>query len=195
VKVIIPIIIATRRESMRIIEVPRRVVESPGGLVGHHVATVEDETNSRRYAFVEQWQPPWQAPDAPMVGWGVWEVNPTGTIDFSKVSDALSEVAAIVEKAGLKRRVSSAYGSPPPAYIVRINSEEPAEYTNLTKSSKFVADNIFAGNSARVEFRNPSELIRDTFNQRIHDRLSQLGRVDRFWSEPDGIGTIYRLTE
>jgi hypothetical protein len=179
---------------MRIVEVPKKVVASPGGLVGHHVATVEDETNSKRYAFVEQWQPPWRAPDAPMVGWGVWEVSPTGTIDFSRVSDALSEVAAVVEKAGLKRAVPLAQGAAP-AYVVRINSEEPTEYTNLAKSSKFVADNIFAGNSARVEFRNPSELIRDTFNQRIHDWLSQVGRVERFWSEPDGNGTSYRLNE
>jgi len=179
---------------MRIIEVPKRIVVSPGGLVGHHVATVEDETNGKRYAFVEQWQPPWQAPDAPMVGWGVWEVSKTGTIDFSKVSDALSEVAEVVEKAGLKRRVSSTPG-PNPAYVVRINSEEPAEYTSLAKSSKFVADNIFAGNSARVEFRNASELVLDNFNQQIHVWLSQLGRVERFWSEPNGLGTTYRLTE
>jgi len=92
---------------MRLIEAPRKVVVAPGGLVGNHVATVEDETNGKRYAFIEQWQPPWQAPSAPMVGWGVWEVSAKGNIDFSKVSDALSEVAEVVEKAGLKRPVSS----------------------------------------------------------------------------------------
>jgi hypothetical protein len=30
---------------MRIVEVPKSVVACLGGLVGHHVATVEDETN------------------------------------------------------------------------------------------------------------------------------------------------------
>ena len=83
---------------MRIIEVPQSVVVFPKrfgghhvakGSVGHYVATVEDGTNGKRYAFVAQWLAPWKAPGAPMVGYGVWDVDRTGNIDFSKVSDAL----------------------------------------------------------------------------------------------------------
>ncbi len=76
----------------------------PGTLVGNHKATVEDETTGKLYAYVEQWQAPWQA-GTPMMGWAVYEVSATGIIDFSKGSDALSEVAEVVEKAGLRRRV------------------------------------------------------------------------------------------
>jgi len=99
---------------MRIIEVPQSVVVFPKrfgghqvakGSVGHYVATVEDETNDKRYAFVEQWLAPWKAPGAPMVSYGVWDVDRTGNIDFSKVSDALSEGDEVVEKAGLKQGV------------------------------------------------------------------------------------------
>jgi len=91
---------------MRIVGVPHKVVLTPGGLVGHYVATIENEQNGKHYAFVEQWQAPWTAPAADMVGWGVWEIEAvTGNIDFNAVPDVLSEVADVVDKAGLKRRV------------------------------------------------------------------------------------------
>jgi hypothetical protein len=89
---------------MRVIEAPGKVVEVPGTLVGNHKATVEDETTGKRYAYVEQWRAPWQV-GAPMSGWAVYDVSATAAIDFSKVSDALSEVSEVVEKAGLRRRV------------------------------------------------------------------------------------------
>jgi hypothetical protein len=66
-----------------------------------HVATVEDEKSGKRYAFVEQWKTPWTTPTAQMGGWGVWDLAATGDIDFSRLSDALSEVAEELEKAGL----------------------------------------------------------------------------------------------
>jgi hypothetical protein len=98
---------------MRVIEVPQSVVAFPErfvghhvakACVGHHVATVEDETSGKRYAFVEQWLVPWNTSGAAMVGWGVWDVDRAGNIDFSEMSDAFSEVEEIVQKAGLQRR-------------------------------------------------------------------------------------------
>ena len=100
---------------MRVIEVTRRVVVFPETLVGHdianasvghHVATVEDETNGKRYAYVEQWLVPWKATaGARMVSRGAWEVDTRGNIDFSKESTALSEVEKVIEQAGLKQRI------------------------------------------------------------------------------------------
>ena len=72
------------------------------GLIGRVIATAEDETNGKRYAFIEQWQVPWGAPVATPVGFGVWDLTATGEIDLSKMSDAVLEVVAAVEKAGLK---------------------------------------------------------------------------------------------
>ena len=91
---------------MRVIEAPNKVgvFPTPRDLVGHHKANVEDEANGKRYAYIEQWQVPWKAPGAPMVGFGVWNTNPEGHISLSRVSDALSEVVAVVEEAGLKSR-------------------------------------------------------------------------------------------
>ncbi len=90
---------------MRIVEVPNKVVAFPAAsdVVGHHKATVEDEANGKFYAYIEQWRAPWVASGAPMMGFGVWEIT-SGRIDFSRVSDALSEVVAVVEKAGMRRR-------------------------------------------------------------------------------------------
>lgn len=90
---------------MRVIEVPHRVVVNPldpNTIVGHHVATVEDEISGKRYAYVEQWPVPWRSPQPQMIGFGAWDIKDKGTIDFSRMSDALSEVVQEVEKAGLK---------------------------------------------------------------------------------------------
>jgi hypothetical protein len=39
-----------------------------------------------------------------MVGFGAWDMTATGEIDLSKMSGAVLEVVAAVEKAGLKQR-------------------------------------------------------------------------------------------
>jgi hypothetical protein len=54
-------------------------------------------------------------------------------------------------------------------YIVRINSEEPNEYKTPANASKYVAENIFVGHWAVVEFKNAADVkqVRENFNARM----------------------------
>jgi len=88
---------------MKIIATPKSIIALSDGLVGRHIATIEDETNGRRYAFVEHWKAPWTSPNETMVGWAVRDMDAKGDIDTSKLSNALSEVEEVVNKAGLKQ--------------------------------------------------------------------------------------------
>jgi hypothetical protein len=95
--------------------------------------------------------------------------------------------------------VSQPYTPPPPtvSYRVSIGSEEWIEYKTPVNSSKYVADNIYAGYSAQVVFENAANLalVRDNFNKRIDDWLKQLGHSAGFFCEPTQLGASYRLTE
>jgi|SRR5579863_5582898 len=93
---------------MKVTKVPPSVVvfPLPTGLIGRVIATVEDEINGKRYAYIEQWQVPWAAPVATTVGFGAWDMSATGEIDLSKMAEAALEVVEAVEKAGLKPRAA-----------------------------------------------------------------------------------------
>jgi len=88
---------------MKIIATPKSILALSDELVGRHIATIEDETNGRRYAFVEHWKAPWTSPSENMVGWAVRDMDAKGAIDTDKLSDALIEVEEVVNNAGLKR--------------------------------------------------------------------------------------------
>ncbi|MDX6461886.1 MAG: hypothetical protein QOE55_5583 [Acidobacteriaceae bacterium] len=89
---------------MKIVETPKRPLMLPeDSLVGFHVATVQDPATHARYAFVEQWQAPWNVPSPTMLRWGVYDVTESGDIDLSKLSEKLNEVEEVIQKAGLKR--------------------------------------------------------------------------------------------
>jgi hypothetical protein len=64
------------------------------------------------------------------------------------------------------------------------------------KSSKYVADNIAAGNSAEVIFENAVDvaLVRGNFDRRIGDWLRQVGCDPVFKCEPTEFGARYRLS-
>ncbi len=87
---------------MRIIATPKSVIGLADGLIGRHVATVENEANGKRYAYVERWKAPWISPNETVAGWSVLDIDATGNIDFSELSDGLTEVEEAVKKAGLK---------------------------------------------------------------------------------------------
>jgi hypothetical protein len=88
---------------MDIIATPKKILALPEELVGYHVATVQDQPSRKLYAFVEKWQAPWNAPNAVMAGWGVYDMTEAGDIDFSDLSEQTFEVTSVVEQAGLKR--------------------------------------------------------------------------------------------
>jgi hypothetical protein len=88
--------------------------------------------------------------------------------------------------------------TPPPAtvtYIVRINSEEPNEYKTPANASKYVAENIFVGHWAAVEFKNAADIkqVRENFNARMETWFRQVGHTEGFWCLPTAIGANYRL--
>jgi hypothetical protein len=89
---------------MRITETPKRpILLLEDYLIGLHIATVEDETTHRRYAYVERWQAPWNKSASEMVGWAVYDVEESGKLDLSQLSETLVEVEELVVKARLKR--------------------------------------------------------------------------------------------
>jgi hypothetical protein len=91
--------------------------------------------------------------------------------------------------------MSAPFTQPPATvtYIVRIGSGEWAEYKTPVKSSKFVADNIYAGYEATVVFKDAVsvETVRDNFNARISAWLRELGHNGEFHAEPTTDGAFY----
>jgi len=80
-------------------------------------------------------------------------------------------------------------------YVIRINSDDPTEHQTPDAASKLVADNIYAGKSAKVTFQNAANLdtIRQNFNIRLDGHLRKLGHNTGFGYLPDTIGAEYRL--
>lgn len=95
--------------------------------------------------------------------------------------------------------MSQPYTPPPPtvSYRVRINSGEWTEYQTSANASKFVADNIYSGRDAEVEFvyAESFQTVLNNFNKRIDDWLRQLNHTDGFYCEPNQLGAAYRLYE
>jgi len=95
--------------------------------------------------------------------------------------------------------MSQPYTPPPPTvtYRVRINLGQWTEYQAPAKASKFVADNVHAGNDAEVVIVNAVSIqtVVSNFNKRIDDWLRQLGHKDGFYCEPNQFGAHYRLYE
>jgi hypothetical protein len=50
------------KKIMKIIATPEKMVVLPEELVGYQVATLQDGPSGKLYAFVEQWQAPWNGP-------------------------------------------------------------------------------------------------------------------------------------
>jgi hypothetical protein len=83
------------------------------------------------------------------------------------------------------------------ASMVQINSGEWNEYITPVNSSKFVADIIFPGNWAQVEFKNATDLklVRENFGSHINNWLAQLRYRNRCYDEPIDFRAYYRLTD
>jgi hypothetical protein len=83
----------------------------------------------------------------------------------------------------------------PIIYKIRIGSGEWADYSTPVRASKFVADSIYAGYFAEVQFENASSLtqVLDEFDARVNGWLRQLGHDTRVRGNPTEFGAIYEL--